>query len=88
MNDSITPGASPVLKVRKHNREPHAVNSFMIANSFGEIVGGNLQAFKFDYELSRYDYPTRFKSRAEGNRWLKANADYVAVVEATCEIGA
>lgn len=85
MKGTEIPKGSYKLRVVRHNREPNAVNSYMIANSLGAIYGGNIQMYFFEGEAGRNAYPTRFKSRASGERWLKNNPAYVEQIQTVCK---
>ena len=60
------------FKVVRHCYRETAVNAFMVASDKRAICGGNLHAM-IPYHIMLADnliYPTVFKSRGEGNRFI------------------
>ena len=72
------------LRAIPHVKLPYAVNSYMIGNQFGEIIGGNLMEYMFNNEQNQLCYPTLFKSRREIENFLRVNNDKVDAIELYC----
>ncbi len=72
------------LRAMPHVKLPYAVNSYMIGNNFGEIIGGNLMEFMFSKEQNNICYPTLFKSRREIESFLRVNDKKVSNIQSYC----
>ena len=80
------------FKVRGHSKLPYAVNSFMIANSFGALCGGNICMF-FPWDeidvIGSLRYPAVFKSKRLANIHIDNDSAYLnRVVKNLREINA
>ncbi len=72
------------LRAMPHMKLENAVNSYMIGNKFGQIIGGNLMQYMFNNEQNRLCYPTLFKSRREIESFLSVAFNELKVIEKYC----
>lgn len=72
------------LRAAPHKNLSQAVNSYMICNRFGEIIGGNLMKYMFHNEQNRICYPTLFKSHREIETFLSIAFNEIKVIEQYC----
>jgi hypothetical protein len=69
------------LRVLRHKKLPYAINSYMVGNSFGQVIGGNIAEFIFEGEQNRICYPKVFKSRQRANQHILLNDNANMIVD-------
>ena len=80
-------GLSRKMKVRNHSHLPNAINSFMIANSYGALCGGNRREFFPNDEIWDEEgrptlrYPAVFKSKLGATLHMINDSAYMEELE-------
>jgi hypothetical protein len=75
------------LRVLRHKNLPYAINSYMVGNSFGQVIGGNIAYFMFNNEQNRVSYPKVFKSQIRANEHIQLNLNANEIVDKFIEDG-